>query len=115
MRTYDQLSESEQAIANERALDELVAAIVEGGIHFDDAKNGDNLQAAMDAAMERAENMRTPWFAGEYIMDARYNPGEGHVVESDGLWPVAEALRGIASCDAEDALYPEQGERVIWL
>lgn len=31
---------------------------------------GDNEYAKMVAAMEEAHRMRTPWFTGEYLMDA---------------------------------------------
>lgn len=96
VKTFDQLSPEQQDKARDEALDDLLEAIVEGAIRFNDELNGDTLQASIDAAMEQAEELRTPWFAGEIIMDA-----------------VGDVLRGMAECDAEDALYPEGHERII--
>ena len=88
MRTFGQLIEPEQAAAVEYALTELLRAILEGGLRFDDAKNSDNLQARIDAARAKAEDLQTPWFAGEYIMEA-----------------AGDDLRAMAQCDAEDTQY----------
>ena len=113
MKTYSELTVDQQEKAAELALNSILAAVVEGGIRFTDKHNNDNLQEAIDAAIEEAERMRTPWFAHEHVMGARYKPRQGHITEDDGLWPVGEALRGMASCDAEDALYAEPGEPVV--
>ena len=96
MKTYDQLTGTEQAAAQNKCLCNLLAAVTEGAIRFSDAKNHDNLQARIDAAQEKAEQMRTPWFAHEYILDT-----------------CREDLEGMARCDAEDALYLEPGECAI--
>ena len=94
--TYDQLSGTLQAEARRRAEDALLTAICEG-LRFNDTLNGDDLQARIDAAMERADEMQTPWFAHEYVMDT-----------------CAVELRGMAQCDAEDAAYDEPDDpRVI--
>ena len=95
MRTYQELNEAEQARAREVALNELLEAITEG-VRFDDKANGDNLQARIDAAGERAEAMQTPWFWTSYIMDT-----------------CKEDLERMALSDAENALYPDSGERTI--
>jgi hypothetical protein len=108
MRTYEQLTEVEQGQAIDFASESLYRAIVEGSVRFNDALNHDTLQAAIDAAGEEANRMQTPWFAIEYIRDATY---------TDDLAPgpqsVGDRLRGMARCDAEDALYPDPTERVI--
>lgn len=98
MRTFDQLNEEEQKAAEDRCLEDLVGAIVEGAVRFNDEENGDDLQARIDAAAEKSEAMETPWFAGSYILEA-----------------AEEELRGMARCDAEDALYPAASERVVRL
>lgn len=88
MKTFAELSTDLQAKAVELALTDLLTAICEGAIRFNDDLNGDNLQGRIDAAFEKAEAMRTPWFAQEYVMDA-----------------CADDLRGMAQCSAEDCLY----------
>lgn len=115
MLTFSQLSTDQQAAAVNRELVKMLEGILEGAIRFNDSLNGDGLQAAIDAAIERAEEMQTPWFAGEYILDARYNPGEGHITEDDGLWPVREALESMALPRAEDAVYMQTGEHAVYL
>ena len=105
MRTFEQLSEPEQGAAVDHCLALLLQEIIEGALRLNDDLNGDGLQAAIDAAIVKAGDMQTSWFAGEYIMEARYFPGKGHDTEDDGLWPVAETLRSMAQCDAEDTSY----------
>ena len=94
MKTYDELTEEQQAKAVEREVGELLRAILQG-LRFDDAKNGDDLQARIDRAAEKAEEMQTPWFTHEYIL------------EDDAC---KEAVEGIARAAAEDAIYLEAGE-----
>jgi hypothetical protein len=96
MKTFDQLDSAEQEAAVRAATNSLLTAIVEGAIRFSDEKNGDDLQARIDAAQAKAEEMRTPWFAHEYVMDT-----------------CREEVEGMARADAEEALYSEPGERVI--
>ena len=88
MRTFGQLIAPEQAAAVEYCLTDLLRAIIEGGMRFDDTKNGDGLQGRIDKAFAEAERMQTPWFAGEYIMEA-----------------AGDDLRAMAQCDAEDTFY----------
>lgn len=115
MKTFEELTDKEKEKAINHYTNELLTVIVQGGVRFNDELNEDALQASIDEAIEEAEKMKTPWFAGEYVMDARYRPMEGHVTGDDGLWPVAEAIRSMAMCDAEDSLYLEDGECAIHL
>ena len=93
MKRYNELNDQEQEQAVEKSLTSLLTVIIEGAIRFDDVKNGDDLQARIDRALEKADEMRTPWFAGEYILDA-----------------VGEELREMAQVDAEEAYYSEPYE-----
>ena len=96
MKTFEQLTPEQQKKAVEKATDNLLTGIVEGYIRFNDEENKDSLQARIDEAWEKAEKMQTPWFAHEYIMES-----------------CGEEIRGMAQCDAEDALYAEN-ETVIY-
>lgn len=96
MKTWEQLTESQQEKALDKAVENLLTDILEGAIRFSDEKNHDNLQAKINAACEKAEQMRTPWFASEYIMDT-----------------CLDEIRGLAQCDAEDALYLEPSETAV--
>lgn len=107
MKHYQELTEDEQQAAVTHELDALLVAVIEGAVHFDDTKNGDTLQASIDAAGEAAEANRTPWFMGEYIMEADFTDADGNT-ES-----VEVFLRAMAVTSAEDALYSGQGEHVI--
>ena len=98
MRTFDQLTQDEQEAATNKAATSLLEAILEGGLRFKDALNGDDLQARIDAACAKAEAMQTPWFAHEYIMD-----------------PCRDEIMGMARSDAEDAQYPSPDEQIIRL
>ncbi len=93
MKTYTELTPEQQAKAVDKAAGFILADILGGSLRFDDAKNGDGLQARIDAAFVKAEEMRTPWFAHEYILDT-----------------CKDDIDGMAQCDAEDSLYPEAGE-----
>ena len=96
MRTFDDLSSHEQVKARSKALDELLTLVAEGAIRFNDKLNGDHLQAKIDAAWRKAEQMQTPWFAHEYIMEA-----------------VGDELRAMAQCDAEDTTYAAEDDGPI--
>ncbi len=114
MKSFDALTQKQQAKAIQKCLERLVEGILEGFVRFNDEMNGDGLQAAIDAAIAEAGRLQTPWFAGEIILHkARFKPMDGHVTDEDGLWPVREALEGMARCRAEDALYAEPGEDVL--
>ena len=96
MKTYEQLSTEEKDKARRIALEGWLTAIVEGAVRFDDKLNGDDLQARIDAACDKAGDMQTPWFAHEYIMET-----------------CADDLTALAEADVQDALYPDPDERII--
>ena len=98
MRTFEQLTAGEQEAAENRAASDLLQAICDGAVRFNDELNKDDLQARVDAAFARAEKMQTPWFAHEYIMDT-----------------CRDEIEGMARADAEDAMYPGADERTIRL
>lgn len=95
MKTFDKLNDEQKAAAVAKCVTQLLTAICEGQIRFSDEKNGDSLQARIDAAFEKAKAMRTPWFAHEYIMDT-----------------CADDIKSMAQADAEDSIYSE-GEHVV--
>lgn len=95
MKTWVELTPQQQKKGLDKALNSLLESIL-NGVRFDDEKNGDDLQARIDRAADKAEAMQTPWFTGEYVLD---------VCEDD--------LRGIAQATAEDSLYSESTEYVI--
>ena len=109
MKTFNELSKRQQKMAMQIALDELLTAVIEGAVRFNDKESKDTMQASIDEAIEKAGKMHTPWFSGSYIMDATYDS------EMERRLSVGEALKGMARVDAEDAIYPEKGERVIQL
>lgn len=92
MKQFDELDATQQAWALDRARDALIRALLVEGLCFNDHANGDDLQARIDAAITRADDMQTAWFASSYLMD---DP----VVKS--------AVDAMACCDAEDALYAD--------
>ena len=98
MKTFGQLTEAQKAAAITLCTTNLLHDICEGTIAFADDKNHDDLQARIDAAIKKAEDMQTPWFAHEYVMDT-----------------CANEIEGMARCEAEDALYNTERERIITL
>jgi hypothetical protein len=93
VKHYAELTEEQQKVARERALTDLLRDIIENGLRFNDAKNGDDLQARIDAAGVKSDEMQTPWFWSEYILDT-----------------CRDDLESIATATAEAALYPEAEE-----
>jgi hypothetical protein len=98
MRNYDQLTPTEQGRAVEVCTNQLLTAIAEGAIRFNDDLNGGNLQRRIDLAVKAAEDNRTPWFVGEFIMET-----------------CKDDLRTMAEADAQSASYPDPGEQVVRL
>lgn len=98
MRTWYDLNDDERKRAVNKATERILGAVLEGAIHFNDALNQDDLQERIDDAIREANGNRTPWFAGEYVMES-----------------VGDTLRGMAQCDAEDSFFPACRERVIYL
>ena len=70
MKTYNELSVEGQRKAVDYWLTALLTEVLEGSTRFNDRANGDGLQSRIDNACTKAESMRTPWFAGEYVMDS---------------------------------------------
>jgi hypothetical protein len=95
MKTFEQLTDIEKEEAVRRATSKLLDAVCEGSVRFNDALNGDNLQARIDSAIAAANATQTPWYAPEYIMNT---------CRAD--------IESMAQCNAEDALYAEPGEFV---
>jgi hypothetical protein len=95
VKTWSDLTEEQQTKAIDHEIESLVTDILEG-LRFNDAMNGDDLQARIDKAIEKADAMRTPWFAGAYVLDT-----------------CKDEIEAMARCTAEDALYPESGEYTI--
>ena len=96
MKTFNQLTPEQQKQAIDKETCSILTAICEGAIRFDDKKNKDDLQTRINAAVAKAEKMRTPWFSSEYILDT-----------------CREDIEGMARATAEDALYPEKDEHCI--
>ena len=93
MKRFDELDSTTQEWALARALDDvlrMLKAILDEGLRFNDQANGDDLQARIDAAIDRADELQTPWFAAGCILD-------------DAV--VKDALESMARADAEEALY----------
>ena len=98
MKTYEQLTDAQKAKALKIEVNDLLTFILEYGIRFSDELSGDDLQVRIDAARQKSEDMYTPWFASEYIMDT-----------------CREDLEGMAQCTIEDALYPDSNEHIIYI
>ncbi len=96
MKTYSELTPEQQKKAVDYFIKLDLDGICEGWLRFNDSLNEDDLQSRIDAAIEKAEKMQTPWFAAEYIMDS-----------------CGEEITSMARCSAEDCLYPEQHERMV--
>lgn len=85
MRTFAQLEAPERDAAVDYCLKEILLDILKGGRRFNDF-----LQDRIDAAWGEAEQMQTPWFAHEYIMEA-----------------VGDELRSMAQANAREAAYAD--------
>ena len=97
MKVFDDLTGNEKDAAAARELVALVEQVVGGEIRFNDEANNDDLQARIDAALDGAEKMQVPWFAHEFVLEDSF---------------VQEALEGMASAQAQDAIYSEPHEYV---
>jgi len=96
MKIYDELTEEQKEKAVKKEMVELLEVIITGEIKFNDRLNKDGLQKRINTAAKKADDMRTPWFVHEYIMET-----------------CGDDIKGMATCTAEDALYSEQDEHVI--
>lgn len=98
MKSYYDLTPEQQEKAVLTAIAHLLEGICNGTIRFDDKTNQDDLQAKIDRAFEQADEAQTPWFAGEFVMDA-----------------VGDEVKSMARASAEDAFYVEPNEHVFHL
>jgi hypothetical protein len=70
MKTFEQLTSEQKDRAIEKELSDLLEIIVEGSLRFNDALNHDDLQARINAAWEKANEMQTPWFEQAWLGNA---------------------------------------------
>ena len=91
MKTYLQLTAFQQERAQAAALNALLTDITQGA----GTCEGD-LSERIHQAQAKADTMRTPWFAAEYILDT---------CRSD--------LEQIADSSAQSAIYLEVGEYAV--
>jgi hypothetical protein len=94
--TFNQLNKKQQEYAINYFVANLLKAIVENGLRFNDKLNKDRLQQRIDKALLKADAMQTPWFSHEYVQDDKY---------------IMERLNSMAQCDAEDAEYIKRGKQ----
>lgn len=85
MREFNELSKVEKQEAIDYMLTRILKAVTEGVEVFDK-----EIQSRIEKAFAKAEQMQTPWFAHEYIM-------EDPVIKKH--------LQSIAEDDAQKALY----------
>lgn len=97
MKTYSQLTPAQRTVAQDRCLSLLLQSLLEGcPVRYFTEDPAGLLQQRIDSACQKADDMQTPWFAHEYILDT-----------------CRPELSGIAKQRAKSALYPEPGEDVI--
>jgi hypothetical protein len=65
MKRWSELTEPQQS----KALTIIEGIILEGLISGQHILIDSELQAKVDNAIEKSEQMQTPWFAGEYVWD----------------------------------------------
>lgn len=95
MKKFEELTKEEQGQAVTCWMTHTLKAVCEGAIVFNDEANGDDIQARIEAAAQKAEQMQTPWFTPEYIMD-------------DDV--VRGTLLRVARANAEDSVYLDEGQ-----
>ena len=96
MKTYNELTVEQRQHAVVYQINKLLEGIISGEVRFSDEKNNDDLQARIDVALQKADDMRTPWFAHEYVMDT-----------------CKDDIEGMAQCSAEDCVYMEDHEEAV--
>ena len=102
IKTYKELSDKQKEDVESKFFGEILSAILNGVLIFNDEANNDNLQATIDAAIDKANSMKTPWFANEYVLEAEYT-----VLDSNKVLLVDSLIRSLAHSKAIDALYTE--------
>jgi hypothetical protein len=95
MKTWTELTEDEKERVRKKLINDQLTFLTEIGPNYFHPDQSD-LRAAATAAFEEAENMKTPWFAHEYLWD---NPLIQEYIK--------DYVEFIAS---EDILYLEPGE-----
>lgn len=88
--TFSDLSEEQKNFAVNYFVHRLIIDLIEGGLRFNDDLNGDDFQARIDRAIQKAEKNQTPWFAGEILLEDKV---------------CRETIEGMARCNAEDSTY----------
>jgi hypothetical protein len=100
MKRFDDLTPEQKDKAIQSMMSMHLKWVVTGMIRFRDDLNGNDLQARVDRAIQRAEELQTPWFAGEYVMDV-----------------AGDEIRRRGEASAKEAFYPEFDEVVaegVW-
>ena len=98
MRGYSDLTSEEQRKAFIMALQDVLEQMCTGELMFDDTRSKGDVQARIDAALVKAEELETPWFGPELIFEA-----------------VKEEASEIAKGWAEESIYMDLGERAVYL
>lgn len=92
MKTFNDLSEAQQAVAVRNRLQFLMEMICDGTLKFNDPE----IAAAVERAAQKAEDMKTPWFMHEYVMDE-----------------IGTQVTELAAAEARECLYAEPHEVVM--
>lgn len=95
---FQELNEEQKTAAIRHFTNELIEAISAGAIRFNDKLNKDRLQSRIDKAAAKAEEMATPWFFGEILLEDKY---------------CKDRLESMAVCDAEDTEYKIDSRGVL--
>lgn len=96
IRNYEDLSVQDKEKAVNKCLRQLISLIVNAGIRFED----NELQSHIDAALKKAEELQTPWFAGEMLLEDKW---------------LKDMLEKMALADAQEAIYPDIDTRVVYI
>lgn len=92
MKTWTQLSNTQQQLAVDSRLNWLLEKICSGELKFND----EDMQSEVERAAQDADSMRTPWFMASYVMDR-----------------LGDRLRVMATSECEQILYAESHEVVM--
>lgn len=100
MRTFSDLSNSEQAMAKEKIFGLLIQELCEGFV-------GACLwgfEKQIEAAIEESERLQTPWFLGQILVET---------IERNAK--MKKAVDAFVNETAQGSLYPEARENIIVL
>ena len=98
MKTYNELTVPQQQEAFAIAVNDLLTSICDGYLEFTDDEEENTLQTRINDAVKKAEDMYTPWFVSEYIMDT-----------------CQEDIESMAQYQIENALYHDGLQEVVVL